>query len=242
MRRAVLLTLVTTSLATGATGCLGEQTYDLDDIANEMDASVYMNVGNMEKDYPPVGTLFVSFSEPDHGCFFLDSSARVEVDGVRATSFVREGISHAGCDGVGFRLDGIPPVKDVSEVVLVDDSARLVIRQARMLANVQLAVTGALQRGTKASIQVVDPRPVQYPRVRWTPSGSTVADWEVTGSTDAPGEIRFDVPANAVTGSGTLHVSVDMYEWSGPSPSLCPDIERCGVDANAAADLPATVQ
>lgn len=239
MRGPALLTLVCGSL-TG--GCLGEQTYDLDDVAGEMDVSVYLNAGDAEQAYPPVGTLLVSFSEPDHGCFFLDESARVEVDGVRATSYVREGISHAGCDGVAFRLDGIPPAKDISEVVLVDDSARLVIRQQRMLANAELAVTGPLQRGASTSIQVLDPRNAQYPRVRWTPSGSTVSAWEVSGTTDVPGEIRFDVPASAPSGAGTLHVSLDMYQWNGNTPLLCPAIGSCGVTAGAAADLPATIQ
>ncbi len=239
MRRALLLTFATGSLLAG---CLGEQTYDLDDVAHEMDVSVFMNVADTARDYPPLGTLFVAFSEPDHGCYVLDDSARVEVDGVRATSYVREGISHAGCDGIAFRLDGIPPAKDLSEVVLTDDSATLVIRQPRMLANADLAVSGPLQRGTTASIQVLDPRTPQYPRVRWTPTGSTAADWSASATTDVPGEIRFEIPANAAVGTGVLHVELDMYQWNGSAPSLCPGIDSCGVDAYAAVDLPATIQ
>jgi hypothetical protein len=83
MRTLVLLVL--------AAGCLGEPEYDLDDVRSQLVAWAEVDVGVPDALATTEPPLFFGFDDPDMGCFFLDSSATLSLDGMRAMRTVIEG-------------------------------------------------------------------------------------------------------------------------------------------------------
>jgi hypothetical protein len=235
MRSVLLLALVT--------GCFGEPEYDLDDVHSELVMWAGVNVGAPDALVSMTHPLFVSFDDPDMGCFFLDSSAHVLLDGVRGGTTVIEGKTHAGCDGVALYVDQLPAPRDTSEIALVDDSARLVIRVPQLLVNPMLEVAAPLQRGGTATIRVLDPRPISYASISWKPDDPNAQEWgHYNPDLTTAGEVRFPVPTTAVLGPGMLRVSVTISHYSASDASLCPDLRSCVIDSYGGATFPLSIQ
>jgi hypothetical protein len=204
--------------------------YDLADVRRELDVWVAANAGAPQELAQWSDEVYVAFSAPDDGCVFLDSSARVLVDSVRAAATVREGINHSGCDGMAFELQGLPAPRETSMIELVDDSARVTITVPQLLVNATFSVTGPLQRGGTATLRVEPTRPIESAAVRWVPSNASAADWSIYNrQVTAPGEIPFEVPANAPLGPGTLQVDILTMRDSLADSSLCPDLGHCSI-------------
>jgi hypothetical protein len=214
--------------------------YDLDEIAGEMVALIEVDVGAPVEFVSRPGALLLDFDEPDRGCFFLDESADLLVDGVRGERTVIEGKTHAGCDGIAFFVGQLPAPRDVSTIELVDDTARLQIRVPQLLVNPPLEATGPLQRGTTATIRVLDERPIDSAAIFWQPTGASGPEWRhYNPDLATPGELRFPVPFNANTGTGTLGVSVTIRHFDG---SQCPDLAGCLVHIIGGGELALSIQ
>jgi hypothetical protein len=221
-------------------GCAG---VDLDDVRDELDVYVGADIGAPSELVGQSALFHLSFNEPDHGCVFLDDSAQVLLDGVAAERFVREGISHAGCDGDEYELTMLPTARDVSEIELRDSSASVTIRVPQLLVNPAFESAGTAQRGTMTSVRILDERPIRSASVLWRAAPPGTGEWRTYAADhDTPGELRVMVPATAPLGPGTLAVEVTIYHGGLEDPGLCPGIASCQVNSRGGAYLSLTIE
>jgi hypothetical protein len=141
------------------------------------------------------------------------------------------------CVKPAFYFERLPAPRDVSRVIVVDDSAQLTIDVQRLLVNPTITMT-ELVRGTTAIAVVDDPRPISMVRVWFQSSyGETPPVYWPVDATFAGNEIRFPVPSTA-RGSGTLGINITYKDHD----LTCTGFASCDVTVQAGASFMRTFQ